>query len=85
MFCTVLADGTINASTMGSGQLASAGWRRSGYVRGIQYYNPQGQVVMPADGFLTPRADPGYGAQVAGYAPPWNRTLWFGGPGGVRS
>ncbi len=66
---------------MGSGQIASAGWKKSAYARDIKYYNIAGTVSSATVQPLS--ASPGYSVQRNRYAAPWNETLWYGGPGGT--
>ncbi len=68
-------------AAIGSGQLASAGWKKSAYVRDLKYYNSTGSAVT-ANMSLYPAA-PRYSIQRNRYAAPWNETVWYGGPGGT--
>ncbi len=66
---------------MGSGQAASAGWKKSAYIRDIKYYNTAGSAVTATVQPLI--AGTGYSGQRNRYAAPWNETWWYGGPGGA--
>ncbi|MGX7002453.1 neprosin family prolyl endopeptidase [Caballeronia sp. KNU42] len=72
--------GTSSWPPMGSGALASAGWQHAAYQRDIRYYPPGGGTANAGlAGSATSRC---YTVSVALYNPPWNETIFFGGPGG---
>jgi Neprosin len=73
--------GTTSWPPMGGGAFASAGWQRAAYQRQIHYFPTAGGR---ADAALTASAASPqcYTASLSNYNAPWNRTLWFGGPGG---
>jgi hypothetical protein len=75
--------GTTSWPPMGSGEFANTGWQKAAYQRNISYYPTTGGAV---DANLTvSNPSPGcYTAIVTKYNPPWNETLWFGGPGGTN-
>lgn len=91
------ADGRMHYPPMGHRAPASEGWRRAAYIRNMIYYGDDGATrAVPAMTSVASLSDlqPGqsaarhtpnlglYGASY-GYAEPWARTLWFGGPGAV--
>ena len=67
---------------MGSGNYASAGFRRAAYQRQITYYPTTGGA---SDARLTviQEAPWDYTAVLNYYNAPWKETLFFGGPGGT--
>ena len=74
--------GTTSFPPMGSGHFASEGFGKACYQRDI-YYFPTGGGGTYAN--LTPsQAWPAcYTVQKVNYAPPWNDTIYYGGPGGT--
>jgi hypothetical protein len=64
---------------MGSGLHANAGWQQAAYARDWRVWSQSGpgQHVGP----FTHTVSTGYSASISGYDPPWNVTLWYGGPG----
>ncbi|MBV8359986.1 MAG: neprosin family prolyl endopeptidase [Deltaproteobacteria bacterium] len=74
--------GTTSWPPMGSGAFANTGWQHAAYQRDIRYYPPGGGT---ANASLTGSASSAcYTVSVIMYAPPWNETIFFGGPGGTN-
>lgn len=71
---------------MGSGRFAAEGWGKAAFHKDVVYFYPapDGKANYAAIAKLTAyQPTPAcYTAQVNKYAPDWNETLWFGGPGG---
>lgn len=74
--------GRTSFPPMGSGAFANQGWQHAAYQRNIGYWPPSGGAMLDAS--LTPSQGwPNcYTAQMSTYAPPWSKTLFYGGPGG---
>jgi len=73
--------GTTSWPPMGGGAFANQGWQHAAYQRDIRYFpSPGGNVVAS----VTPaQASPQcYTVSVSKLNPPWNETIYFGGPGG---
>jgi hypothetical protein len=74
--------GSTSWPPMGSGAFASEGWQQAAYQREIFYSLPGGGA---ANASLTAvAASPScYTCTVTLYNPPWDETIFFGGPGGT--
>jgi len=68
---------------MGSGHFAAEGWQKASYQRDIESFPTTGGAVIAS---LTPSQQwpQCYTATVTKFNPPWNETLFFGGPGGTH-
>jgi hypothetical protein len=66
---------------MGSGGFAEAGWQHAAYQRDIHYYPPGGGIAIP-DLIGATSAPRWYSVVVSRRPPPWNETIFLGGPGG---
>ena len=66
---------------MGSGSFADTGYRHAAYQRDIRYYTSNGSVIADLIGAAS--VPQWYSEVVSRQPPPWNETLFFGGPGGV--
>lgn len=80
--------GTWTPADMTSGrypQTTGSSWQLAGYARNLQYRNSTtGAYVIPPESDLGvgDGNDPACYTQVLNsWADPWNRTMWFGGPG----
>lgn len=78
---TEQADGTTHFPPMGSGQHAAGKWQQAAYIRNMRYFPTNGGSTHLAPGFPV-AASQGYSRALEDYQAPWNRTLWYGGPGG---
>ena len=74
--------GTSGWSSMGSGQFAEAGYQHAAYQRDVEYFLPNGGTVVADD--LKPYVSaPALFTVISNVNnPPWNQTIYFGGPGG---
>ena len=74
--------GTTSFPPMGSGAFANAGWQQAAYQRDIRYYPPGGGTrnASLTGAAASPRC---YTVTVNLFAPTWNETIFFGGPGGT--
>jgi hypothetical protein len=77
-----VASSTTSSPPMGSGRFASEGWQKAAYQRDIYYFSTAGGIIY-ADLDVS-QVSPCYTANVINSSPPWNETLWFGGPGGTN-
>lgn len=75
------AAGGTSWPPMGGGAFASAGFRYAASHSELIYFSVRGGSADPFLRTLEPSPSC-YTAQLAKYAPPWNVTVWFGGPGG---
>jgi hypothetical protein len=75
--------GTTSWPGMGSGHFANQGWQKASYQRDIESFPTTGGAVIAS---LTPSQQwpQCYTATVTKFNPPWNETLFFGGPGGTN-
>jgi Neprosin/Neprosin activation peptide len=73
--------GTTSWPPMGSGAFAGQGWQKAAYQRDI-YYFPTAGGASSAN-LTASQTSPCFTATVIDYNPPWNETVWFGGPGGT--
>ena len=76
--------GTTSWPPMGSGKFANTGWQHACYQRDINFFPTGGGVTSAA---LTPaQASPQcYTVSTpTKFNPPWNETIFFGGPGGTN-
>lgn len=73
--------GTTSWPPMGSGMFANAGFGRAAYQRSIYYYPTSGGAVHAT---LTPSQNwpSQYTVLLQNFGAPWNRSFFFGGPGG---
>src|SRR3954454_2491561 len=73
--------GTTSWPPMGGGAFANQGWQHAAYQRDIRYFPSAGGNVVAS---VTPaQASPQcYTVSVSKLNPPWNETIYFGGPGG---
>ena len=74
---------TTSWPPMGSGTFASEGWLKAAYQRDIFYFPTAGGTSYAND-LAVKLTSPCYTANVINSNPPWNETLWFGGPGGTN-
>jgi len=73
--------GSTSFPPMGSGAYANAGWQRAAYQRRIYYFPTAGGSAW--SNLTASQGWPNcYTTQLNTYADPWNKALWFGGPGG---
>jgi hypothetical protein len=73
--------GTTSFPPMGSGAFANAGFQKAAYQRQIYYFPTAGGSAWA--NLTASQSWPNcYTAQLNTYAAPWNKSLWFGGPGG---
>jgi hypothetical protein len=73
--------GSTSWPPMGSGAFANTGWQHAAYQKDIRYYLPGGGTTNAS--LVGSAASPQcYTETFDGYNPPWNATLFFGGPGG---
>jgi hypothetical protein len=75
--------GTTSWPPMGSGAFASDGWQKAASQRDI-YYFPTAGGASYASLTASQQWPQCYTATVINYNPPWNETVWFGGPGGTN-
>lgn len=80
--------GTTSCPPMGSGAFPIDGYGFAAYQRGLQYF-PTAQTVQDAALAVSispptfpPPPEPLYTVSLASDGPPWNETIWLGGPGG---
>jgi hypothetical protein len=70
---------------MGNGAFPIGGHGFVAYQRGLQYF-PTAQtvqdVVLAEVVSPPPPFSPLYNVRLESSDPPWNNTIWFGGPGG---
>ena len=70
-----------NWPPMGSGALTTPAWEEVAYQRSIRYYAPDGRAQnVDLQPVVLPRFC--YAAALVTYDPPWDATVWYGGPGG---
>jgi neprosin-like protein len=73
--------GTTSWPPMGSGAFANQGYQHAAYQRDVRYFPSGGGNV--AASLTAAAASPAcFTATVTSFNPPWNETLFFGGPGG---
>jgi len=73
--------GSTSWPPMGSGAFANTGWQHAAYQKDIRYYLPGGGTTNASliGSATSPQC---YTQTFDSYNPPWNATLFFGGPGG---
>jgi hypothetical protein len=73
--------GTTSFPGMGSGHFANQGWQKACYQRDIYYFPTTGGAVYA--NLTGSQSWPNcYTVQKVSYNPPWNDTIYYGGPGG---
>ena len=74
--------GTTSFPPMGGGAFANQGYQHAAYQRDIRYFPAAGGNVPAA--LTAAAASPAcYTSSLTSFNPPWNATLFFGGPGGT--
>jgi hypothetical protein len=74
--------GTTSFPPMGSGVFANQGYQHAAYQRDIRYFPAAGGNV-PAVLTAAAASPACYTSALSQFNPPWNATLFFGGPGGA--
>lgn len=73
--------GTTSFPGMGSGHFANQGWQKACFQRDIYYFPTTGGATYA--NLTGSQSWPNcYTVQKVNYNPPWNDTIYYGGPGG---